>query len=63
MAKQIKSNLIGIEINEMEARLICEIRRVKFGDIKIHIKNGLPYRIVKIQKSILLTEPAKKNSS
>lgn len=63
MPKRIKPNLIGIEINEMEARLICELRKVKFGDMKIYIKNGLPYRIVKIQKSVLLTEPVKKDSS
>jgi len=61
MPKQIKPNLIGIEITPQEARLIHYIRRMKFGSLNIDVKEGLPFRIVKIETSILLTSEMKKD--
>lgn len=57
----IEKNLVKIEITKQEARLIYYIRRLKFGDIKLQVKDGLPYRVIRYEKSILLTNLLKKD--
>ena len=54
--------LVSVEICKEEARLIWHIRKVKHGEMTIFVRDGLPYRIIKIEKSVLLSEPMKKES-
>lgn len=41
-------------ITEKERRLLEELRRVKFGQVVIHMENGQPVRIEKVKESIKL---------
>lgn len=43
-----------MELTEKEKRLIEEIRKIEFGEMKIVIQNNSPIRIEEIKKSIKL---------
>jgi hypothetical protein len=43
-------------------KLISHILNIRFGDLKLKIKNGKPYQIIEIQKSVLLIKENQKNS-
>jgi hypothetical protein len=42
-------------------KLISYVIKIKYGEVKLKIRNGKPYQMVDIQKSILLTKDVDKN--
>jgi len=45
---------IQVTVNEQEKKLIDLIRKTKYGELKILVKDSLPIRVEEMKKSIKL---------
>lgn len=43
-------------------KMILHIRRVKYGEIKVKLKEGRPYLVTETKRNILLTKDSLKDS-
>lgn len=57
-ARQGNDTLIEIlELSQNEVELIKSIRtKWRFGEIRIHVRDGSPYRLVRVEEFIDLTQ-------